>query len=175
MKLIAVLSAVCIASAAAFVPSTPSTVKTALDATKGKNKEPSFFDRIAAMDLFAPVSTQNDYGARNKKGLSTQKISSGGYVPDGLSLSQYNKVRAADEKKKAANYARNVAKAGKFQDYTEFYIKRGTDTKEAWAKTVTKGHDMAKTKFDWSGKKKNDVALPLQVKKVTGKKIYRKK
>ena len=70
-----------------------------------------------------------------------------------MSAAEYAKVRAADEKKKESNYAKNVAKAGKFQDYTAFYIKRGTDTTEGWIKSVTRGHDMAKTKYDWSGKK----------------------
>jgi len=44
-----------------------------------------------------------------------------------------------------------VKKAGVFEDYTEWYKKRGTDTSQAWAKTATNGHRMAKTKYDWSG------------------------
>jgi hypothetical protein len=43
-----------------------------------------------------------------------------------------------------------VKKAGIFEDYTEFYIKRGTDTKQDWKKDVNLGHRMAKTKYDWS-------------------------
>ena len=70
-----------------------------------------------------------------------------------MSKAEYEKVRASDNKAVQANYARNVAKAGKFLDYTEFYTKRGTDTSEAWNKDINKGHRMAKTKFDWSGKK----------------------
>ena len=54
--------------------------------------------------------------------------------------------------KKAANYQKNVAKAGKFLDYTKFYQDRGTDTSQSWFKSVTRGHTMAKTKYDWSGK-----------------------
>ena len=92
--------------------------------------------------------------------MTTKKVGQGGYVPDGLSLDQYNKVRSKEQKAKDANYAKNVAKAGKFQDYTAFYTKRGTDTGEAWSKSVTKGHDMAKTKYDWSGKNKNVDKLP---------------
>jgi len=44
-----------------------------------------------------------------------------------------------------------MTQAGKFQDYTAWYKARGTDTKEGWAKDATKGHTMAKTKYDWSG------------------------
>jgi hypothetical protein len=44
-----------------------------------------------------------------------------------------------------------VKKAGVFEDYTEFYTKRGTDTKQDWAKDINKGHRMAKTKYDWAG------------------------
>ena len=73
------------------------------------------------------------------------------YVPSGLTAAQYDSIRKQQEKKKADNYARNVAKAGIFEDYTEWYTKRGTDTKQAWAKDVNLGHRMAKTKYDWSG------------------------
>ncbi len=112
------------------------------------------------MDLFAPKKDQNNYGARAKKNLDPAKLTDKSYVPAGLTKEQYEKARAADAAKKNARYAKNVAKAGKFQDYTAFYIKRGTDTTDAWAKTATKGHDMAKTKFDWSGKTNQ---APLQV------------
>merc|ERR1712232_97980 len=102
------------------------------------------------MDLFAPVKDQNDYGARNKKNISVGKISSGSsYIPAGLSAEQYNKIRTNEVSKKKANYDRNVKKAFKFVDYTDWYLKRGTDTDQKWAKSVTKGHEMAKTKYDW--------------------------
>jgi len=106
------------------------------------------------MDLFAPQKTQNDYGARNKKDLKIGAIKEGkSYVPAGLSTKQYAALRATEQKKKAANYKRNVAKAGVFEDYTEFYTKRGTDVTQDWAKNKnTLGHRFAKTKFDWSGK-----------------------
>ena len=71
--------------------------------------------------------------------------------------------------KKEANYKRNVAKAGVFEDYTEFYTKRGTDTKQAWAKDVNLGHRMAKTKYDWSGKKVQ-ATTTAEVKGFFGKK-----
>jgi hypothetical protein len=66
-----------------------------------------------------------------------------------LTAAQYQKIRDADEKKKAANYQRNIKKAGVFQDYTEFYKKRGTDTTQAWFKQPNRGHTMAKTKYDF--------------------------
>lgn len=65
-----------------------------------------------------------------------------------MTLDQYKKVRAADAAKKEANYKKNVAKAGVFEDFTAFYTKRGTDTKQAWAKSPTRGHRMAKLKYD---------------------------
>jgi hypothetical protein len=40
---------------------------------------------------------------------------------------------------------------GVFTDYTEWYTKRGTELSGAWKKSVTLGHNMAKTKYDWSG------------------------
>jgi hypothetical protein len=68
-----------------------------------------------------------------------------------LTAAEYQKIRDADDTKKASGYKKNVAKAGKFKDYTEFYIKRGTDISDAWKKSPTLGHDMAKTKYDFSG------------------------
>jgi len=107
---------------------------------------------IFEMDLFAPKATQNDYGARNKmKKLNQGKLNSKSYVPAGLTLAQYQNVRNNEASKKKANYDRNVKKAGVFEDYTEYYLKRGTDTNDSWYKSVTGGHRMAKTKFDWSG------------------------
>jgi hypothetical protein len=73
------------------------------------------------------------------------------YVPAGLTAKQYAELREKEAKKKAANYERNVKKAGVFQDYTEWYKKRGTDLSQAWKKDVNLGHSMAKTKYDWSG------------------------
>lgn len=126
-----------------------------------ENKKP-LFSTVFDLDLFAPVSNQNDYGARNNKKLTTGKISAGkSYVPTGLTAAQYEKIRKEQAEKKAANYQRNVKKAGKFQDYTDFYIKRGTDKSESWFKSVTKGHTMAKTKYDWSG----DTDKPVWAKK----------
>lgn len=143
MKVIVLLVAA-VASTQAFAPlPTSGRVATAHE---------SIFSRIADMDLFAPKKDQNEYGARAKKNLAVGKITEKSYIPAGLTKAQYEKARAADEAKKNARYAKNVAKAGKFKDYTEFYIKRGTDTSDAWSKTATKGHDMAKTKYDWSGK-----------------------
>mmetsp|Transcript_56497 Transcript_56497/g.158524 ORF Transcript_56497/g.158524 Transcript_56497/m.158524 type:complete len:153 (-) Transcript_56497:214-672(-) len=121
----------------------------------------SLFDKIFQMDLFTPVKDQNDYGARAKKNIKTGKIGSNSYVPSGMSAAQYQKIRDQEDAKKAANYQRNVKKAGVFEDYTEFYKKRGTDTSQAWAKSPTKGHRMAKLKYDIDSKngKKYDGSL----------------
>jgi len=103
------------------------------------------------MDLFAPVSDQNDYGARGNKKLSTGKLTEKSYVPSGLTKAQYEKIRADADGKKAANYKRNVAKAGIFENYTEFYLKRGTEENGSFLNMPNNGHKMVKTKFDWSG------------------------
>ena len=105
------------------------------------------------MDLFAPNPTVNTYGSRSKKNLKVGTITDKSYVPNGLTAEQYKKVRAQEQQKKDANYARNVNKAFKFQDYTEFYMKRGTSEGGSWLKSAGKGHTFAKTKFDWTGKK----------------------
>ena len=89
--------------------------------------------------------------------LSTGKLTANSYVPNGLTREQYEKIRAGEVAAKDANYKRNVAKAGKFEDYTEFYTKRGTDLTGAWKKSVTNGHKMVKTKYDWSGAKGEDA------------------
>merc|ERR1712153_241327 len=102
----------------------------------------ALFDRVANMDLFAPKKDQNTYGARKKKDLRMGKITEGkSYVPSGMSAAQYESIRKRQDAKKASNYARNVAKAGVFEDYTEFYIARGTDLDQ----------DCAKNKYDWAG------------------------
>jgi len=75
-----------------------------------------------------------------------------------LTAAQYAKFRADEAAKNDAKYSKNAAKAGKYTDFTQWYIKRGTDVTDAWAKSVTRGHDFAKTKYDWSGKK-SEAAL----------------
>jgi hypothetical protein len=80
--------------------------------------------------------------------LKVGAIGAKSYVPDGLSAAQYSKVRAQEATKKANNYQRNVKKAGVFEDYTEFYVKRGTDTKQDWYKSATLGHRMTKLKYE---------------------------
>ena len=54
-------------------------------------------------------------------------------------LTQHKRTNArhATRREQDKNYARNVAKAGKFEDYTDFYIKRGTDTSGSWIKVST--------------------------------------
>eukprot|EP00551_Chaetoceros_affinis_P012681 CAMPEP_0203663896 /NCGR_PEP_ID=MMETSP0090-20130426/1396_1 /ASSEMBLY_ACC=CAM_ASM_001088 /TAXON_ID=426623 /ORGANISM="Chaetoceros affinis, Strain CCMP159" /LENGTH=158 /DNA_ID=CAMNT_0050526941 /DNA_START=62 /DNA_END=538 /DNA_ORIENTATION=+ len=157
MKTSALIIAGCVASASAFAPSQqPSGSTTQLSAEKK-----SFFKTVFDMDLFAPKADQNDYGARSKKTLTRGEITGKSYIPAGLTAEQYKKIRAAEDKKKADNYQRNVKKAGVFEDYTEFYKKRGTDVGESWFKSPTRGHRMAKTKYDWSG----DSDKPLWAKK----------
>mmetsp|Transcript_1274 Transcript_1274/g.2690 ORF Transcript_1274/g.2690 Transcript_1274/m.2690 type:complete len:169 (-) Transcript_1274:268-774(-) len=146
MKFTLVLALIAVAAVNGFAPASQGRV--------GSQLNESLFDKIAQMDLFAPKADQNTYGARSKKNLKVGDIQQGkSYIPSGLSAAQYSALRSNEAKKKEENYKRNVAKAGVFEDYTEFYIKRGTDTKQAWAKDVNLGHRMAKTKFDWSGKK----------------------
>jgi hypothetical protein len=78
--------------------------------------------------------------------IKTAKLGSNSYVPAGLTASQYQKIRDADDAKKAANYDKNVKKAGKFLDFTKFYIQRGTDLNQAWAKQPGRGHTFAKVR-----------------------------
>ena len=126
-----------------------------------KEEKKSLFGTIFDLDLFAPNKDVNDYGARSKKKIVTGKIGTNSYVPSGLTAEQYNAIRAESDRKKAANYQKNVAKAGKFLGYDEFYLKRGTDLNGSWKKDVNLGHRMAKTKYDWSG----DSDKPLWAKK----------
>jgi len=161
-----------------------------------KEKKRSIFGVVSDLDLFAPKSTQNDYGARGGKKLSVGNIKKDGssYVPSGMTAAEYNNIRSKTAQKKAANYQMNVAKAGKFIDYTDWYIKRGTDINDNWITNVTGGHTMAKTKFDWgnidndkpdytgsksTGKKaapkKKVVAKKVVAKKVVAKKVVAKK
>ena len=105
------------------------------------------------MDLWEPVKDSNDYGGRAKKNLKTGKLTDKSYVPFGLTKAQYEKIRSEEAAKKDANYQRNVKKAGVFTDYTDFYKKRGTAENGSWMKLPNRGHEMAKTKYDWSGEK----------------------
>ena len=82
-----------------------------------------------------------------KQGKLTEKS----YVPAGLTKAQYEKVRAADAAKKANNYDKNVKKAFKYQDFDQFYLKRGTSEGGSWLKAAGRGHTFAKTKYDYSG------------------------
>lgn len=145
MKTTAVLVAASLASASAFVPAPKAPVTTELNE--------SIFKKISNMDLWAPVADSNDYGARGKKNVKTGNLTDRSYVPSGLSKAQYEKIRKDADAKKAANYQKNVAKAGVFIDYTDFYLKRGTKENGDWMKLPNLGHRMAKTKYDWSGEK----------------------
>eukprot|EP00539_Tryblionella_compressa_P015299 CAMPEP_0178842350 /NCGR_PEP_ID=MMETSP0746-20121128/15453_1 /TAXON_ID=913974 /ORGANISM="Nitzschia punctata, Strain CCMP561" /LENGTH=156 /DNA_ID=CAMNT_0020505665 /DNA_START=5 /DNA_END=475 /DNA_ORIENTATION=- len=147
MKTSAIVALTLVASAQGFAP--------ASQGRAGSQLSESLFDKVFGMDLFEPVKDQNNYGARAKKNLKVGTIKDGSsYVPAGLSAKQYAELRAKEAKKKQENYERNVKKAGVYENYTEFYKKRGTDTAQAWKKDINLGHRMAKTKYDWSGKKK---------------------
>merc|ERR1712176_325610 len=101
------------------------------------------------------------------------ELSQKSYVPSGLAKSEYSNIRSAEAKKRQANYDRNVKKAGIFQDYTDFYLKRGTDVNQDWKtkNKATLGHTMAKTKYDWSGQKgKNFGTTTAAVKKTAAPK-----
>merc|ERR1712194_289723 len=128
-----------IASTAAFAPAPKAPSSTSLNE--------SLFKKVSNLDLWADVSTSNDYGARGKKKVKTGTLTSKSYIPSGLTKAQYEK--------KAANYQRNVKKAGVFEDYTEFYTERGTNENGGWMKLPNAGHRMAKTKFDWSNSDDN--------------------
>ena len=151
MKTSAFFVAATVASASAFAPAPQGQSSTALNE--------SIFQKISDMDLFAPKKDQNTYGARSKKNVKTGTLSSRSYVPSGLTKAQYEKIRADADKKKAANYERNVKKAGIFQDYTAFYTKRGSDEGGAWLKLPNRGHEMAKTKYDWSGETDGETPM----------------
>eukprot|EP00529_Nitzschia_sp_RCC80_P037511 CAMPEP_0113453632 /NCGR_PEP_ID=MMETSP0014_2-20120614/7454_1 /TAXON_ID=2857 /ORGANISM="Nitzschia sp." /LENGTH=154 /DNA_ID=CAMNT_0000345025 /DNA_START=293 /DNA_END=757 /DNA_ORIENTATION=- /assembly_acc=CAM_ASM_000159 len=145
MKLQILLLAVLAVATQGFAPTPAGRTSTEL--------KKSLFDTIFEMDLFAPKAEQNFYGQREKKGIKTGKIGSNSYVPAGLTAAEYQKIRDRDDKKKNDNYQKNVKKAGVFQDYTDFYLKRGTDTSQAWKKSATLGHTMAKTKYDFDTNK----------------------
>jgi len=144
------VAAAAVASASAFAPAPKVPQSTQLNE--------SFFKKISDMDLWAPVADSNNYGARGKKNVKTGTLSSRSYVPSGLTKAQYEAIRADADQKKAANYQKNVKKAGVFQDYTAFYMKRGSDENGAWMNLPNRGHEMAKTKYDWSGEK-NDAPV----------------
>ena len=63
MKTSAVIALGLVASAQRFAP--------ASQGRSGTELQESLFDKVFGMDLFEPVKTQNDYGARNKKNVSS--------------------------------------------------------------------------------------------------------
>ena len=143
-----------LASASAFAPAGISVASTARMIRLSSTVQHAIADRIFGLDLFAPNADQNDYGARGKKNLKVGQLTSSSYIPNGLTKAQYEKIRTQEQAKKAQNYQKNVKKAFQFQDFTEWYVKRGTDLtkgKNSWVGSTTLGHSMAKTKFDWSG------------------------
>jgi len=118
MKFSALFVASTIATASAFAPApVVGRMSTAQDALA---------DRIFGMDLFD--GKKAEYGARKSKNIKQGTLSKNSYVPSGLTRDQYDKIRKNEVKKREENYQRNVAKAFKFEDFTEWYVKRGTDS-----------------------------------------------
>lgn len=130
-------------SALAFAPSTKPGTAASLTELR------ALADNIFGMDLFDRDG--NKYGARAKKNLKVKELGSNSYVPNGLSKAEYEKIRKAEFAKKQQNYQKNVAKAGKFLDFTNFYKARGTEEGGSWLKAPARGHQMVKTKYDWAG------------------------
>ena len=75
MKTAAVVTLACLASASAFAPASNGRVASSLAAKEAAPAKKSLFRTISEMDLFAPVKTQNDYGARSKKNVSCPRSS----------------------------------------------------------------------------------------------------
>jgi hypothetical protein len=86
--------------------------------------------------LWFSFCCREQYGARAKKNLKLGKITEKSYIPSGLTKEQYEKIRQTEKAKKDANYQRNVKKAFKYTDFTEWYKKRGTDVNGAWLKVI---------------------------------------
>eukprot|EP00527_Entomoneis_sp_CCMP2396_P007604 CAMPEP_0198137404 /NCGR_PEP_ID=MMETSP1443-20131203/885_1 /TAXON_ID=186043 /ORGANISM="Entomoneis sp., Strain CCMP2396" /LENGTH=165 /DNA_ID=CAMNT_0043798809 /DNA_START=88 /DNA_END=585 /DNA_ORIENTATION=- len=146
MKIIAVLVST-LSLAAAFAPSSSSR------STKSSTEMNALFDNIFGMDLYAPNRAVNEYGQRKNKNIKQGEVGNKSYVPAGLTLEEYKKVRSKDVSKFDSNYDKNVKKAGKFQDFDAFYEKRGTAIGGKWLTAPGKGHTFAKTKYDYSGGK----------------------
>ena len=142
MKTSAFLALLCSISASAFVVPQSNRAGSVTELS-------ALADNIFGLDLFNKDG--NKYGAREKKNLKQGTLNANSYIPTGLSKEQYEKVRARDAAAKDARYKKNVQKAFQFEDFTQFYLKRGTSEGGSWLKAPALGHRMAKTKFDWSG------------------------
>lgn len=90
--------------------------------------------------------------------LKQGEVTAKSYIPAGLTLDQYKKVRAQDQAKKEKSYNKAVSKAFKFTDFDEWYKKRGTDPNGSWLKAPGRGHTFAKTKYDYSGQGQPNMA-----------------
>merc|ERR1719262_210915 len=143
----------------------------------------SLFDTVSDMDLFNTNGVgsglnRNAYGARNnkiyKKNLSTGKISKNSYVPSGMTREQYSQLRTQETKYKDQSYQRNVDKNQVFSRFFDFYKNRGTDNVDNW-RSVTNGHTMAKTKYDWDNVNGQTAQTTASKKQVGGKKKTVKK
>lgn len=153
MKSLALATLFLATSASAFAPISCQSPAGAAATTAASSSSAlnALADNIFGMDLFDP--NRNKYGARSNKNLKSGALTDKSYIPTGLSKAEYEKIRARDVAKKEASYKKNVAKAGIFEDFTKFYLKRGTAEGGSWLKAPARGHRMAKTKFDWSDTK----------------------
>merc|ERR1712087_900973 len=163
MKYSILMLAAVVSSVIGFTPVQPTvkTITTELAAKKvpKKTEKRSLFKTISEMDLYAPFSTRNEFGARDKKNLKLGTINpKKSYVPSGLTAAQYSSLRNKEKKEKDARYQK--AKKNTFVVFTDWYKKRGTDTTDKWMDSVTGGHTFVKTKYDWQA----DAYLSFQKK-----------
>ena len=107
--------------------------------------------------------------------LKQGKLGSNSYIPAGLTKSQYEAVRKADQDKKDASYKKAVSKAFKFQGFDDFYAKRGTEEGGKWLKSAGRGHTFAKTKYDYSGEGQPNYADAKVPEAFTIGSIFKKK
>jgi len=113
--------------------------------------------RIFGMDLWAPISKSNDFGARTGKKLQAAALGRNSYVPEGLSKADYMKVRNNDDQKKKKQYSKVMSKVGSSTSFYSWYKSRGTDKGDKWLDADGRGHAFAKTKYNW-GAEDDDIS-----------------
>ncbi len=77
-------------------------------------------------------------------------------------------IHSKADKKKDDSYQKNTKKADAFQDCTVFYMRSVFDKNGYWLRLPKCGHKMAKTKYNWLGKK-NDSPIWTNIKAGKGK------
>lgn len=88
--------------------------------------------------------------------LKAAKLGKNSYVPAGLTAAQYQKIRDQDEAKKNSNYQGYASKAFKFITLDTFTKAREVSKGDSIVKDVTRGHTMAKLKYDYESGKQYD-------------------